>query len=110
VIGSIAAISSADGKPVRTTFVRKRAKGHGTQDVIEGLGPNESLEGKTVLVIDDVSTTGNSILQAIEAVRAAGAVVEHAACLVNRAEGGDERLAGHGVQLHSILHVNEFVR
>jgi orotate phosphoribosyltransferase len=108
VIGSMAALSSADGRPIHTTFVRKAAKGHGTKDVIEGLGPDESLEGQNVLVIDDVSTTGKSIAKAIGEVRRAGGIVEHAACIVNRAEGGDERLADLGVALHSILHVDEF--
>lgn len=110
VIGSMAAISSADGQPIHTTFVRKAAKAHGTKHLIEGLGPDESLEGKKVLVIDDVSTTGKSILQAITEVRKEGGIVEHAACIVNRAEGGDQRLADAGVALHSILHVDEFYR
>lgn len=108
VIGSMAAISSADKLPIHTTFVRKAAKAHGTKDLIEGLGPNDTLDGKRVLVIDDVSTTGKSILQAIKAVREAGGIVEHAACIVNRAEGGDQRLGDAGVALHSILHVDEF--
>jgi orotate phosphoribosyltransferase len=73
IIGSMAALSSADGNPLKTTFVRKRAKEHGTRDVIEGLGPDERLEGKTVLVVDDVATSGKSILQAIEEIRKAGA-------------------------------------
>lgn len=108
-IGSMAAISSAQGMPVKTTFVRKRAKEHGTKDVIEGLGPNECLEGKKVLVVDDVATSGRSILIAIEEVRKAGGVVEHAACLVNRDEGGPELLADHGVELHSVFTAADFV-
>jgi orotate phosphoribosyltransferase len=108
VIGSMAAISSVDRNPIHTTFVRKAAKAHGTKDLIEGLGPNETLRGKHVLVIDDVSTTGRSILQAITAVREAGGIVDHAACIVNRSEGGDQLLAHAGVELHSILHVDEF--
>lgn len=108
VIGSIAAISSADQTPVKTSFVRKRAKEHGTQDVIEGLGPDESLSGKTVLVIDDVATSGKSILQAADVIRRAGGIVAHAACLVNRNEGGAELLAAHGVELHSIFNASDF--
>ncbi|MBV8971931.1 MAG: orotate phosphoribosyltransferase [Sphingomonadaceae bacterium] len=109
VIGSMAAISSSEGDPLATTFVRKQAKSHGTKEVIEGLGPGESLNGHRVVVIDDVSTSGKSILQAIEGVRAAGGVVEDAACLVNRAEGGDALLAAHGVMLHAVFSVDEFL-
>ena len=109
VIGSMAALSSSYGTPLATTFVRKRAKGHGTNDVIEGLGPDETLQGKHVVVIDDVSTTGKSILQAIEEIRKVGGSVRYAACIVNRAEGGDELLAANGVRLFSIFHVDEFV-
>lgn len=109
VIGSLAAISSAEGSPVKTTFVRKRAKEHGTQDVIEGLGPDETLAGRSVLVIDDVATSGKSIMQAIEEVRKSGGIVAHAACLVNRDEGGDDLLARAGVTLHSVFHASQFV-
>jgi orotate phosphoribosyltransferase len=103
LIGAMAAISSVKGQPVKTTFVRKKPKGHGTNDVIEGLGPDESLVGKRVLVVDDVATSGGSILQAIERIRSAGGIVEHAACLVDRHEGGAELLMSHGVQLHAVL-------
>lgn len=109
VIGSMAAISSVDGMPVKTTFVRKRAKQHGTKDVIEGLGPNELLQGRKVLVVDDVATSGRSILIAIEEVRKTGGIVEHAACLVDRQEGGRELLKTHGVELHSVFTARDFV-
>jgi orotate phosphoribosyltransferase len=109
VIGSMAALSSADNQAVRTIFVRKKAKEHGTKDVIEGLGPDETLEGKHVLIVDDVATSGKSILLAIEAVRGAGGIVEHAACIVNRDEGADELLAEKGVNLHAVFHARDFV-
>ena len=107
VIGSMAAISSADGAPIRTTFVRKAVKAHGSMDRIEGLGPDESLAGRRVLVIDDVATTGASTLVAIEAIRAAGGVVDSAAALVDREEGGAELLAAHGVRLFPVLRASE---
>jgi orotate phosphoribosyltransferase len=108
IIGSIAAVSSIKHEPVKTFFVRKKSKDHGTKDIIEGLGPNESLNGKNVLVIDDVATSGKSIHQAIQAVLAVGGIVKHAASLVNRDEGAAEMLAEHGVALHSIFHAREF--
>jgi orotate phosphoribosyltransferase len=109
VIGAMVAISSIDGRPVRATFVRKQPKGHGTKDVVEGLGPDETLAGRKILVIDDVATTAGSILQAIERIREVGGVVEHAACLVDRQEGGAELLKQHGVELHSALTAADFV-
>ncbi|TMJ13036.1 MAG: orotate phosphoribosyltransferase [Alphaproteobacteria bacterium] len=108
VIGSLAALGSSEGRPVRATFVRKQPKGHGTKDVIEGLGPDETLEGRRVLVIDDVATSGASTLVAIERIREVGGIVEHAACLLNRQEGGEELLADHGVALHSVLSASDF--
>jgi orotate phosphoribosyltransferase len=108
-IGAMAAVSDLLGYPIKTTFVRKRKKEHGTQDLIEGLGPEECLKGQRVLVVDDVATSGLSILKAIEELRAAGGIVTDAAALVNRLEGGRELLSEHGVVLHSIFTADEFV-
>ena len=103
VIAALAAISDAAGAPVRTFFVRKQAKEHGTRDVIEGLAPGESLAGRRVLIADDVATTGGSIIKTIEAVRAAGAAVDAALVLIDRQEGAAEALAGHGLRLISVF-------
>ena len=108
-IGAMAAVSEVTGEPVATTFVRKRKKNHGTRDVIEGLGPDESLRGKRVFVIDDVATSGRSILNAIIEVRAAGGIVKDAAALVNRHEGGDQLLESEGVKLHQVFSASNFV-
>ena len=107
VIGAMAAIGNLINHPVKSTFVRKRMKEHGTKELIEGLGPDESLSGKTVFVIDDVATSGKSIHQAIEEIRRAGGIVTHAAALVNRHEGGDELLLDHGVKLLEVFSAQE---
>lgn len=107
LIASMAAISDIERRPVKTFFVRKKAKEHGTREVVEGLGPSESLDGANVLIADDVATTGGSILQAIEAARAAGAKVTDALVLVDREEGATEHLAKHGIRLHSIFRATE---
>jgi orotate phosphoribosyltransferase len=109
VIGSLAAISEVEGRPVKTFFVRKKQKEHGTMDLIEGLGPTESLSGARVMIVDDVATTGGSILKAITAAREAGAIVETALVLVNREEGADEYLRQQGVRLLSVLHARDFL-
>ena len=108
VIAALAAISDVHGAPVKTFFVRKAPKDHGTKEVVEGLTSGESLAGKRVLVTDDVATTGGSVIKAIEAARAAGAIVEDALVLVDRQEGGTENLAALGVRLASVFVGDDF--
>jgi len=105
---AMAAISDVQGKPVRTFFVRKAVKDHGTRQLVEGLAEGETLEGKRVLVTEDVVTTAGSVLQAVEAVRALGAIVTDALVIVDRQEGGVENLAAHGVKLHSVFVGDDF--
>jgi orotate phosphoribosyltransferase len=109
VIASLAALSHADGKPVRTFFVRKKPKNHGTQDLLEGLAQGETLAGKRVMVIDDVATSGGSIVQAAEVARAAGAVVETALVIIDREEGATEALQKAGIRLLSVLKKSDFL-
>ena len=109
IIGSLAAISDVEGRPVKTFFVRKARKEHGTMDLIEGLAPEETLEGRRVVIADDVATTGGSILKAIDVVRAVGAVVQSALVLVDREEGAAELLEKHNVRLISIFRGHEFL-
>jgi len=108
LIASVAALSDIEGAPVRTFFVRKQAKAYGTKDVIEGLGPGESLEGKRVLVADDVATTGASCMKAIDAARGAGAIVDVALVLVDREEGGEAFLREQGVKLLTVFTGSQF--
>ena len=109
VIGSLAALSEAEGHPVHTFFVRKAAKAHGTREVIEGLGPGELLAGKRVLVLDDVATTGNAILQAVAAARAANARADTALVLIDREEGAAETLTDQGIGLLSVFRARDFL-
>ena len=108
VIACIAALSFADGKPVKTFFVRKQAKDHGTQDLVEGLMAGESLTGQRVMIVDDVATSGGSIVKAAEAARQAGATVDCALVIIDREEGATEALAPHGIRLLSVLKKSQF--
>jgi len=108
IIAGVATLSDVEGSPTRTFFVRKEAKKYGTKDVIEGLGPQESLSGKRVLIADDVATTGGSIMKAIEEARGAGASVDVALVLVDREEGAEAFLHDHGVRLISVFKASEF--
>lgn len=59
-----AAASHARGKPLPAFFVRKQAKEHGTQSLVEGLPRGESLKGRRIVILEDVTTTGGSSLKA----------------------------------------------
>lgn len=78
-----------EGRALEGFFVRKQAKGHGSQERVEGLVKS----GDRVAMVDDVFTQGNSVQQAITEVEALGAVVVAVICIVDRLEGARERLA-----------------
>ncbi|MDR1767676.1 MAG: orotate phosphoribosyltransferase [Propionibacteriaceae bacterium] len=81
------------GQRLDAFVVRKEAKSHGLQRRIEGA----DVAGKKVLVVEDTSTTGGSVLTAVEAVREAGAEVVGVAVIVDRATGARERVEAAGL-------------
>ena len=97
-----------ESAPVRAFFVRKQAKEHGTQQLVEGLSPGESLKGKIVVMLEDVTTTGGSIIKAIERTRQAGAQIERVITLVDRQEGAEEALTKIGVKLDPLFRAEDF--
>jgi orotate phosphoribosyltransferase len=108
-LGAVAAISSAENRPLRTFFVRQAAKEYGTRERIEGLAPEETFENKHVLVVDDVATKGGSIMQAVQAARDLGATVERALVIVDREKGAEDYLRAQGVELASLFRESDFV-
>ncbi|MDR2076534.1 MAG: orotate phosphoribosyltransferase [Desulfovibrio sp.] len=88
-------------------IVRKEAKGHGTARAIEGLV--NVAAGDAVLVLEDVVSTGGSVLQACLKVKEAGLRVPAVFCILNREEGGTETLAEAGYPVHSIFTRSELV-
>ena len=93
------------GTPIASFIVRKQAKEHGACRQVEAAG--ELRAGARVVVLDDTVTTGASTLRAIEALRQAGYEVMGAACIVDRDEGGRERLANAGVHLARVFALTE---
>ncbi|NLX90307.1 MAG: orotate phosphoribosyltransferase [Firmicutes bacterium] len=83
-----------------TFYVRSEPKGHGTGKQIEGPFPGE---GTPVLVLDDVLTTGGSVLKAVSVLREAGYQVKTVLVIVDRQEGGRENLEREGLEVLSIL-------
>lgn len=92
-----AATSVAAGRPY--VIVRKAAKSHGTGNRIEGSLDDD----QRVVVLEDITTTGQSALDAVQALRAAGAVVDRVLVVVDREEGARELLAEHGVELDPLV-------
>ena len=105
---SVSTVSFAQGKPVPAFFVRKQAKEHGTQAINEGLPKGESLAGKRIVIVEDVTTTGGSSLKAVEAVKAAGGTVVRVVTVVDRLEGAAEMFATAGLPFTPILTAADF--
>ncbi len=105
---SIAAISHAEGRPIGSFFVRKQAKGHGTKSLIEGLAKEETMAGKRIIVIEDVTTTGGSSLKAAEALKAEGADIIRVVTIVDREEGAVQAFADAGLDFQPILSTSDF--
>src|SRR6187402_2158510 len=72
IAGAIAQLSFMRGRPIQAFFVRKKPKEHGAKLTVEGLARGESLQGKRVVVVEDVTTTGGSAIKAVDVVRQAG--------------------------------------
>ncbi|MGQ0531615.1 MAG: orotate phosphoribosyltransferase [Caulobacteraceae bacterium] len=109
IISNVALLSHLEKDPIRTFFVRKEPKAHGTGETIEGTLRPEELTGQLVVIADDVTTSGKSVMKAVDAVRQAGAMVEVAISLVDRDEGAEALLAKNGVRLISVFHSHEFL-
>lgn len=86
-------------------YPRKELKQHGTAQAIEG---NFEI-GQTALVIEDVITTGGSIVSAVEILRQAGLVIKDVIVLVDREQGGSSKMEEMGIKLHSVLKFYEIV-
>jgi orotate phosphoribosyltransferase len=93
------------GHPLRGFLVRKEEKQHGTGKLIEG----NLMLGDKVAIVEDVATTGGSILKAIDAVENAGATVEKVLVIVDREEGARKILEDIGYEFFSIFRIKELL-
>ena len=99
IIGSALAIETV--KPL--IYVRNKPKDHGTTKSLEG----KILSGMQVMMIDDVATTGTSILNGIKELKAEGLSISNACVIINRLEGADKILNSVGVILHQLTDILE---
>ena len=97
------AISLAGNYPM--IYPRKEAKSYGTKAEIEG----EYRAGETVVVIDDLATTGGSKFEAIEKLTGAGLIVKDVVVLIDRQSGAKESLAQAGYSLHAVLTIGQLL-
>ncbi len=102
VIASALAIETV--KPL--IYVRSKPKDYGTSKCVEG----KIWEGMNVVMIDDVATTGGSIVNGIKSLKEAKIKVDDAYVIVNRMEGADEALEEEGVTMHSITNVMQITK
>ena len=98
-----AAVLHAPGRPLDAFVVRKAAKAHGMQRQVEG----PEVAGRRVLVVEDTTTTGASPLQAVHALRDAGAEVVGVATIVDRATGAGAVLAGEDLTYRYLLGLDD---
>ncbi len=96
---------SFTARPINGFVVRKEKKGHGTDQKIDGnFTPNS-----TVVLIEDVTTKGGSVMQAVRAVRAQGATIKKIITIVDREEGATDNLKNEGLVLAPIFTTSELL-
>jgi len=85
-------------------MIRKEKKDYGTSKLIEG----ELNDGDNVILVEDVTTTGNSLLKAIEAIQSNGGIVKRAFVVVDREEGAMANFEVKNIKLEPLINVSEF--
>ena len=101
---TLAAAASLAGR-LPFVIVRKQAKEYGTGNRLEG--PFEA--GERVCLVEDVVTSGGALLEAVDALRAAGLECRTAVCVVDREEGGSDALARKAVRLRPLFRATEII-
>lgn len=104
ITAAVITVAGSRGIPLRGFIVRKESKAHGTGRDVEG--PVEA--GQSVIVVEDVVTTGGSALKAIERAEAAGLTVKGVVAIIDRLEGGREAFEKAGYPLQTLLTVRDF--
>lgn len=97
------AVSLATDLPL--IMVRKGERAHGTGKRLEG----PEAKGLRIFVVEDVTTSGGSTVQAVQVLRDAGAEVSHASVVVDRESGGQEALAAVDVELHPLVRASDLL-
>lgn len=104
IVSAVSVVSVYENRPIPALIIRKEAKGHGTMAYIEG----PSLpQGSKVVVLEDVVTTGQSALKAVERLQAAGYTVDRVISLIDRLQGGGELYESAGLQFEALFTIED---
>jgi orotate phosphoribosyltransferase len=106
LISPIAIKSGKSARPLPGFFVRKTVKDHGTRKVVEGVG---DIKGRRVVIVEDVTTTGNSAMVAVKALQEAGATVALVISIIDRQEGAGKLYADAGIPFQSLFTASDFL-
>ena len=104
IVSAVSIVSAYEKKPIPALIIRKESKGHGTKAYIEG----PSLPaGASVVVLEDVVTTGHSAMLAVERLRQVGYSVNQVMALVDRQQGGTELYRSAGLKFQAVFSISE---
>jgi len=95
-------VSLSSGKPY--CIIRKEEKSHGKSGNIIG-----DVKGRNVLLVEDVITSGGSVVYGINALKDAGAIIDKVVTIVDREQGAEQKLNDIGIKLHSLVRVSEIM-
>ncbi len=101
LVSAVIVMSYIDNRPLPGFIVRKKAKGHGTGQFLEGMA--NFRPGQRVCMLEDVITTGGTLITACERVRDTGLEIGSILCVLDREEGGAENIVQAGFDLQCIF-------
>jgi orotate phosphoribosyltransferase len=104
IVSAVSVISVYENRPIPALIIRKEAKGHGTMAYIEG--PTLPASAK-IVVLEDVVTTGQSALKAVERLQAAGYTVDRVISLIDRQQGGAELYKSAGLEFDTLFSIQD---
>jgi orotate phosphoribosyltransferase len=106
---AVAIASHRRGGSLNAFFVRKKPKDHGARKLVEGLPKGETLRGRNVVVVEDVTTTGGSAIQAAQALREEGANILLVLTIVDRLEGAKDNFDAEKLEFQALYTADEFL-
>jgi len=104
IVSAVSVVSALENRPIPALIIRKEAKGHGTMAYIEG--PTLP-DGAKVVVLEDVVTTGQSAMKAVERLREAGYSVNQVIALVDRLQGGAEFYESAELKFQTLFSISD---